>query len=88
MVDHFPTTSAGLPAFQLGDLAFWPGRTALANLFWYCFLFMALPRVLLFFYILATFGVCFLTLPAFANVPCCLPICYYYQLMIINPPEF
>jgi hypothetical protein len=30
---------------------------------------------------LATLGVCFLTLPAFARVPCCFPI---NQLMIIN----
>ncbi len=71
--DHFVMVSAGLPAFQLGLLAFWPGTT-LANLFWYCFRFKALPKVFLLFYIFATFGVCFLTLPAFARVPCCLPI--------------
>lgn len=64
---------SGLPAFQLGLLFFCPGTTS-ANLFWYCFLLRALPVRGLFFYIFATLGVCFLTLPALARVPCCFPM--------------
>ena len=71
-IDHFLGTS-GLPAFQFGLFLFCPGNSG-ANFFLYCTRFKALPLNFLFFYFFATFGVCFLTFPAFANVPCCFPI--------------